>query len=171
MSTQPVIQPTVTVQGTTNDEPSLPDLSVLAVPDGHVLSFRARAKGVQIYPYDPATRTFGAPHPEAILLTDDGELIHHSKGPTWQAADGSSVVGKKEHGVHAPAEDAIDWLLLSVTTHGGPADGKLAQVSFILRVYTKYGKAPSPDSVRPDAAEIPVFYEAEYFFYIPQDGV
>jgi Protein of unknown function (DUF3455) len=169
MSTQPVVQPTATFQGKTTNEPSLPDLSVLAVPDGHVLSFRARAKGVQIYPYDPATHTFGSPHPEAILLTDDGELIHHSTGPTWQAADGSSVVGKKEHGVHAPVDDAIDWLLLSATTHGGSAVGKLSQVSFIQRVYTRYGKAPSPDGVENDAAaEIPVFYEAEYFFYIPQ---
>jgi hypothetical protein len=41
-------------------------------------------------------------------------------------------------------------------------------VSFIQRVYTKHGNAPS-SSCDPDVAgtEAPVFYEAEYYFYVP----
>jgi len=169
MATQP-IRPVRVIQPKTNGQPALPDLTVLAVPDGQVLLFRARGKGVQIYPCDPATCTFGPAHPEAILLTDDGDLIHHSKGPTWQAADGSLVTGKVVQKVPAPADNAIPWLLLSATP-GGTPDGKLSNVSFIHRVYTQYGNAPSAGCDPADAgAETPVFYEAEYYFYAPQDG-
>jgi hypothetical protein len=103
------------------------------------------------------------------LVTDDGQLIRHSKGPTWLAEDGSSVVGKVLQKVSAPADDAIPWLLLTATP-GGTADGKLSNVSYIQRVYTQHGNPPSQgcDSADPDA-ETPVLYEAEYYFYVPQD--
>lgn len=114
MATQP-IQPARAVQTTANGLPSLPDLSVLEVPDGHVLLLKARGKGVQIYPCDPKSHTFGAARPEAILLTDDGQIIHHFKGPTWRAADGSLVVGKVAKKVPAPTDNAIPWLLLTAT--------------------------------------------------------
>ncbi len=146
-------------------QPSLPDLTVLAVPADQVLAFRARARGVQIYPCDPQTHTFGAARPEAILVTDHGDIIHHFKGPTWQAADGSQVVGTVVHKTPAPDPDAIPWLLLS-TTPGGTPDGMLSRVSFIQRVYTKYGNAPAGGCS--SAAETPVLYEAEYYFYTPK---
>jgi hypothetical protein len=167
MATQP-IRTTRTTQPATSDQPSLPDLTVLAVPAGQVFLFSARGRGVQIYTCDSETSTFGPPRPEALLVTDDGDLIHHFKGPTWQAADGSLVVGTVIKKVPAPADDAIPWLLLSATP-GGTPHGMLSKVSFIQRVYTKHGTAPSDCDIDDMDVEIPVFYEAEYYFYVPQD--
>lgn len=148
-------------------QPSLPDLTVLAVPAGHVLLFKARGRGVQIYPRDPSTHAFGPAHPRAILVTNDGDIIHHFKGPSWQAADGSTVVGTVVHKVPAPADDAIPWLLLSAAPppDGSPV-GLLSKVDYIQRVYTEYGNPPSSGCGGDDAGSAtPVFYEAEYYFY------
>lgn len=158
---------TTATQPTTVPDPSLPDLSVLAVPAGHALLLKARARGVQIYPCDPNTHTFGAPHPEAILVTDEGEIIHHFKGPTWEAADGSNVVGTPVHKASAPDPNAIPWVLLS-TVPGGTPEGTLSNVSFIQRVYTKEGNPPAGKWDPNWSTEIPVFYEAEYYFYAPK---
>jgi hypothetical protein len=168
MGTQPVRQADIT-QPPTTGQPSLPDLTVLTVPAGQVLLFRARGKGVQIYTYDPVTHLYGPPRPEAILVTDDGQLIHHSKGPTWLAEDGSSIVGKVLQKVSAPADDAIPWLLLTATP-GGTADGTLSNVSYIQRTYTQHGNPPSQGCNSADLdTETPVLYEAEYYFYVPRD--
>jgi hypothetical protein len=91
----PYFMATPSMQPGMTDQPSLPNLTILAVPAGQVLLFEARAKGVQIYPCDATTHRFGSPHPEAILVTHKGEIIHHTKGPTWTAADGSFVTGTK----------------------------------------------------------------------------
>jgi Protein of unknown function (DUF3455) len=161
--------PTTAVQSTSTGQPSLPDLTVLAVPADQVLLFKARGRGVQIYPCDPTTHAFGPARPEAVLVTDGGSIIHHFKGPTWQAADGSLVVGTVVHKVSAPADDAIPWLLLTASP-GGTAGGKLSNVSFIQRVYTKRGNAPSSGCDANEAdSETPVFYEAEYYFYVAND--
>jgi hypothetical protein len=82
---------TPSVQPAQVPQPSLPDLTVLAVPADHVLLFKARGRGVQIYPCAPSTHAFGPAHPRAILVTNDGDIIHHFKGPSWQAEDGSIV--------------------------------------------------------------------------------
>ena len=148
-------------------QPSLPDLTVLAVPAGNLLLFKARGRGVQIYPCDPSTNAFGPAQPRAILVTNDGDIIHHFKGPSWQAGDGSIVVGTVVHKVPAPADDAIPWLLLSAASppDGSPA-GLLSNVDYIQRVYTEYGNPPSSGCDGDDAgSETPVFYEAEYYFY------
>jgi hypothetical protein len=159
---------TTTMQPTPAGQPSLPDLTVLAVPTNHVLLFKARGRGVQIYPCDTATHKFGPAHPEAILVTHRGDIIHHSTGPTWTAADGSLVVGAVVQKVAAPADDAIPWLLLTATPGG--TVGMLSNVSFIQRVYTERGNAPSHGCDVNDAGtETPVFYEAEYYFYVPKD--
>lgn len=170
MATQP-IRPARSLQFTIQGQPSLPDLTTLAVPDDQRFLFRAQGKGVQIYTCDPVTHLYGPARPEAVLVTHDGGLIHHSKGPTWTAEDGSFVEGKVVQKVAAPAEDAIPWLLLTAIP-GGTSDGKLSNVSYIQRVYTVKGNAPSKGCDPADAGrETPVFYEAEYYFYVPQDCV
>jgi hypothetical protein len=160
--TTPSIQPAELAQ------PSLPDLTVLKVPADQVLLFKARGRGVQIYPCNPSTHKFDPPHPKAILVTDDGDIIHHFKGPSWQADDdGSIVVGTVKYKVPAPADDAIPWLLLSAAPpSGGSPVGLLSNVDYIQRVYTRYGNPPSDACDEDDAGtETPVFYEAEYYFY------
>jgi len=157
----PSMQPTPTV------DPALYDLTVVAVPDGNVLLFKARAKGVQIYPCDPTTHKFGKAHPDAILVTHEGHIIKHTAGPMWTAADGSSVKGTVVVAVPAPAENAIPWLLLSTGQVPGTPDGMLSNVTYIQRVYTERGTAPAHGCDADDDAgkETPVFYEAEYYFY------
>jgi hypothetical protein len=146
-------------------QPSLPDLSVLTVPTGQVSYRKARAKGIQIYPCN-ADQTFGQAHPEAILVTYQWEIIHHYKGPNWEAADGSFVVGTVIQKASAPDPDAIPWLLLS-TKPGGTENGLLSKVSFIQRVYSRFGNAPAGGCNPDGSTETPVFYEAEYYFYVP----
>ena len=107
---------TQSTQPTPSGQPSLPDLTVLAVPANQVLLFKARGRGVQIYPCDPATHAFGPARPQAILVTAGGDIIHHFKGPTWQSEDGSLVVGTVVHKVPAPADNAIPWLLLTASS-------------------------------------------------------
>lgn len=161
---------TTASQPVTAPDPSLPDLSVLAVPAGHRLLSKARARGLQIYPCDPATHTFGPPRPEAILVTDEGEIIHHFKGPngpTWQTADGSSIAGTPVHKVPAPDPDSIPWLLLS-TVPGGTPGGKLSSVACVQRVYTKEGNPPAGPWDPNWSTDVPVFYEAQYYFYVPK---
>jgi hypothetical protein len=158
---------TPSVQPAQLAEPSLPDLSVLAAPAGHVLLFKARGRGVQIYPCDPSTHAFGPAHSRAILVTNEGDIIHHFKGPSWQAADRSIVVGTVVYKVSAPAADSIPWLLLSAapSADGSPL-GLMSSVDYIQRVDTQYGNPPSGGCDGDDAgSEIPVFYEAEYYFY------
>jgi hypothetical protein len=158
---------TPSVQPDRPARPSMPDLTVLAVPAGHVLLFKARGRGVQIYPCDPSTHAFGPAHPRAILVTNEGDIIKHFRGPSWQAADRSIVVGTVVHKVSAPAADAIPWLLLSAAPppDGSPV-GLLSSVEYIQRVYTEYGNPPFSGCDGDDAgSETPVFYEAEYYFY------
>src|SRR6266852_2638645 len=74
----------------------------LKVPDGQVLLLRAYGKGVQKYVCTASATgaKFSPPVPHAILLKDDrdeGDLVAiHFGGPTWEALDGSSVVGDKD---------------------------------------------------------------------------
>lgn len=160
-------QATPSIQPTPGVDPSLPDLTILTPPAGQVLLFKAHAKGVQIYPCDPATHKFGKARPDAVLVTKEWDIIHHTSGPKWTAADGSWVTGTVLKSVAAPAENAIPWLLLQ-TTSGGP-NGMLSKVTYIQRVYTEHGTAPAHGCDADEAGrEKPVFYEAEYYFYGPE---
>jgi hypothetical protein len=70
------------------------------------------------------------------------------------------------HKAPAPAGDTIPWLLLSAAPppNGSPL-GLLSNVDYIQRVYTQYGNPPSGGCDGDDkGGEIPVFYEAEYYF-------
>jgi hypothetical protein len=139
----------------------------LAVPAGNKLRFSNDAIGVQIYGCD-ATATgyawvFRAP--EATLHGHKGKLAGtHYAGPTWQANDGSTVVGAKV--AEAPAADpgAIPLLLLGAASHAGK--GRMSDVTYIQRLETTGGKAPATGC---DAAHIGeavrVGYTATYYFY------
>jgi len=59
--------------------------------------------------------------PRANLFDDNGRLIiAHFGGPTWQATDGSTVVGRAEASSTVDAS-AVPWLRLAATsTAAGP---------------------------------------------------
>ena len=119
----------------------------------------APAKGVQIYECRDAKWVFVAP--EADLFDRSGRKIgRHYAGPTWEAADGSKVVGAVKE--RADAAGAIPWLILS-TKSAGP-DGAFSKVTSIQRLSTSGGVAPSGACAEAGAkARVP--YTADYYFF------
>ena len=143
----------------------IPD--ILNVPPGNVLFLRAYGRGVQKYTC-PVTPTSAAV-PHAILLIGPGKegnlVAIHFAGPTWQALDGSLVVGDAAKATHFPApdRDGIDWLLLPARPTSG--NGLFSKVTYIQRLYTDGGKPPASCDL--NQAEVLVEYSAQYLFYVP----
>lgn len=143
--------------------------SALAPPADTTLKFALDAQGVQRYQCVQSTAGFAwmfvAPDADLFPLRNaNGLLIHHFGGPTWLYKDASSVVAARVSGATIdPA--AIPWLLLEVTSHGGPR-GQLTDVEYIQRLSTTGGNAPSSgcdaDHVGTEAT---VLYTARYAFY------
>jgi hypothetical protein len=140
------------------------------VEDGNKVFLVGHAIGVQIYRCNAGATGFswGLVAPRADLYGDNGKLIvTHYGGPTWEAKDGSTVVGSRVDGVMMD-ETAIPWLLLkkATTTHGADGD-RLTDTTFIQRVATTGGLAPAAGTCNADTvgdvAEIP--YTADYYFW------
>jgi hypothetical protein len=115
----------------------------LQVPEGQVLLLWAYDKGVQIYTcplIEPPRAT-----PNTILLTgdrDEDDLVAiHFAGPSWQATDGSIVVGDAANAKHlvAPDPDDLDWLLLPAKSTS--SNGLFSKVTYNQRLFTDGGKA------------------------------
>ena len=140
---------------------------ILNVPPGNVLLLRAYGIRVQKYTCPVYATAKAVPH--AGLLAGDrheGDLVAiHFAGPTWQALDGSSVVGDAANAKHfaAPERDGVDWLLLPAKSTGG--NGLFSRVTYIQRLYTDGGKPPA--SCNPNQTEVLVDYSAQYLFYAP----
>lgn len=149
---------------------TVPD--ALQVPAGQRLSLEANASGVQIYvcgaaPTDPAQAQWVFKAPEAALADAAGaSLGKHYAGPTWEGNDGSKVVGEVKAKQDDPAGLAIPWLLLAAKSTSG--DGVFGRVSYVQRLATKAGKAPSGGcSTAELGKEARVPYQALYRFYVP----
>lgn len=146
--------------------PAAPDVpSDIAVLEGNKVFLVAHAVGVQIY---SCNATSSGPKwelvaPRANLYGDNGQLIAtHSGGPTWEARDGSAVVGQVE--ARVPMPSTIAWLRLRAvpTTDSG----RLAGTTFIQRTATTGGVAdPATCTVEDlgDVVEVP--YTADYHFW------
>jgi len=149
-------------------EPSVP--GKIAVGSGHKLFLVTHATGVQIYSCNATAGGYawGLVAPRAELYGTNGKLIGtHFAGPTWQARDGSSVVGQRVDGVTVDA-DAIPWLLLSAASTSAGSDGdRFAGTTYIQRLATTGGIAPPAGDCNADTAgdraEIP--YTADYYFW------
>ncbi|GAB3762187.1 DUF3455 domain-containing protein [Ramlibacter monticola] len=144
----------------------------LAPRGSHTLLESVAARGVQVYECRPDAGAPGGARwvfvaPQADLFDAGGAQVGtHYGGPTWEAADGSRIVGAVEARADAPQADAIPWLLLSAKSVG--PDGRFAKVTSVQRVNTSGGVAP----VRPCAAgEVGdterVTYTADYVLYAP----
>ncbi len=130
-----------------------------------------RAKGVQIYACAASGDSFGWKFkaPEAILLDPLGqEAGRHFAGPSWQAKDGSIVVGEPLVSSSGEA-GAVPWLVLRAKSHSG--EGLFEAVKYIVRSRTIGGVAPSTgcDKDHP-TAEAKVDYTAIYTFFSAQDA-
>jgi hypothetical protein len=147
------------------DVPDVPD-NIAVKEAGHKVFLVGHATGVQIYTCDGSAWNFDAPR--AVLRDDRGKVVStHFGGPTWEAKDGSYVVAQRVDGVTVDPS-AIPWLLLSRKSSGAGEDGdRLAGTTFIQRVATTGGLAPSPETCTPSAASttVEVPYTADYYFW------
>ena len=102
------------------------------------------------------------------VLVEEGHkpFALHYGGPTWMAMDGSSVVAARVDSAPATSGTAIPWLLLKATANGGPAGGTFTSTTFIQRVNTAGGQAPTTGCDAAHAgASAPVSDTADYYFY------
>jgi hypothetical protein len=119
------------------------------------------AKGVQIYRWDG--QAWAPVGPSAKLYADaggNGLVGTHFAGPRWQSLSGSTVRGEVLDRCVYDA-NAIPWLSLKGIPETGP--GVFAHTTFIQRVNTVGGKAPSAPGSLNEVVEVP--YTAEYYFY------
>lgn len=136
-----------------------------------VVLLKAQASGVQIYickakPSDgkvPRSYEWVFQAPEADLSgSDGGKLGRHYAGPTWEAADGSKVVGAMLASAAAPGN--IPWLLLAAKSTSGR--GLFSNVAYVERAFTAGGTAPKSDADAAHAGtQVRVPYTATYVFY------
>jgi hypothetical protein len=149
--------------------PSVP--AALQVPAGNELQLHVSAVGVQIYvwtinPTNAALSSWVLKAPHAVLFgtekDEKGDVLGiHFSGPTWEANDGSKVVGTRIASSNVNAH-AIPWLLLSGTSAGD--GGIFAETTYIQRVDTVGGLAPTTPGIV-GGEEVLVPYIADYYFY------
>jgi hypothetical protein len=154
--------PTVLAAGSGNDNraPEVPD--GIAVPAGNKVHFHGFGVGVQIYTWNGTS--WGAAVPEAVLFAGNGVVAIHFAGPTWESNSGSQVVGALPPRFVTVDTNAIPWLLLEAVEDGTHGPGIFANTTYIHRVNTTGGKAPSADGTFVgQVARVP--YTADYFFY------
>jgi Protein of unknown function (DUF3455) len=142
----------------------------LQVSMEQTLVSKVSAKGVQIYQCKPRANNpnqfeWNLKAPQADLFDIKGQKIGtHYKGPTWEANDGSKVVGEVKSKADSPNKNAIPWLLLSSKSNQG--NGIFSNVKYIQRVDTVGGKAPLKGCARTNiGAEVSVNYTSDYYFY------
>jgi hypothetical protein len=152
------------------DGPKAPVVpSEIAVPEGNPLFIEALADGVQIYTCkakdDGAGYEWSFSAPEATLRDESGAVLgKHYAGPSWEANDGSRVEGKVQAKVASSDTAAIPWLLLA--TEGVGTDGIFAKTTFIQRLETVAGVAPTDGCDEASmGTEARVPYTATYYFY------
>lgn len=141
-------------------------------PAGQKVQFRFHTlpNSVQIYTCKPVGESFAwtGPDPDAVLVDSAHKLtVHHYKGPTWEATDGSIVRSQGPLAIHfLPTQPgAVHWLEL-------PAKGgskQFAKVTLIHRIDTAGGVAPSeqPCDAHHAGDQERVDYSATYLFYAP----
>jgi len=150
------------------DAPVVP--GKIQVEEGNQVFLVGHAVGVQIYVCDTAGTGYAwrLLAPRADLYGDNGKLIvTHFGGPTWQATDGSKVIGQRVDAVTQDAS-AIPWLLLSAASKSSGPDGdRLAGTTFIQRVNTTGGLTPPAADCNAGAfgAQEEVPYTADYYFW------
>lgn len=126
----------------------------------------AMASGVQTYSCE-----FDAQHqlqwvfksPLATLYDASGKaIIRHAAGPSWQADDGSRIIGHVIATRPSTANNSIPELLLETKSTSG--NGPLSEARYVQRVNTVGGLAPkAPCSSEHQTGSTP--YLAEYVFY------
>jgi Protein of unknown function (DUF3455) len=124
------------------------------------------ASGVQVYSceYD-AQQHLGwvFKNPQATLYDARGQaLIRHSAGPSWEADDGSRIVGHVIAQTPSATAASVPQLLLETRSTG--ASGMLSAIRYVQRVNTVGGAMPAAScSAEHELGSSP--YIANYIFY------
>jgi hypothetical protein len=146
--------------------PAVPE--EIAVPEGHKPFLLGHAVGVQIYTCTTVAGGFawGPATPRADLFDDHGSVIvRHFGGPSWQAKDGSTVVGRRDRTLSVDAT-SIPWLRLAASSSPGADGDRLAGTTYIQRIATTGGLAPAAEQCNASTADaVPVPYTADYVFW------
>lgn len=102
--------------------------------------------------------------PVATLSSTSGDILgRYYAGPTWEARDGSKVTGKQV-AVSPAAPGSIPLQLVKANPSTG--EGAMAKVSYIQRLNTQGGVAPSlPCGTDQKGQRQQVVYKADYVFY------
>jgi hypothetical protein len=164
------VAPWPLVQVATAGPPAPAVPSEIEVLEGNKVFLVGHAVGVQIYSCNAATSGYAwaLVAPRANLYDDNGTLLAtHFAGPTWQAKDGSYVVGQVEKRVTVDPT-AIPWLRLAVASRAAGADGdRLFATTYIQRIATTGGLAPPAADCTADTARTiaKVPYTADYYFW------
>ncbi|HEX3602765.1 MAG TPA: DUF3455 domain-containing protein [Steroidobacteraceae bacterium] len=142
----------------------------LRVPAAQPLLKELHATGVQIYECqaakdDASQFEWSFKAPEAVLSTKAGKKIaRHYGGPTWEAKDGSRVVGDIVSSSPSQKPNSIPWLLLRARATS--ANGLFSGVQFIQRINTVGGSLPARGCRREQAGQqLRAAYTADYLFY------
>jgi hypothetical protein len=143
--------------------------ATLRAPEGQKLVETMHAVGVQVYVCqatkdDPARLEWVFKAPEADLKGRGGRSKgKHYAGPSWEAKDGSKVVGSPV-AKESPDLKSIPWLLLTAKATSGK--GIFSDVRSIQRLRTVGGMAPSGGCGQSMLGqELRVSYSADYLFY------
>ncbi len=145
----------------------------LKTPDGQKVRFRFQTQphSVQIYTCRQTSQGFAwaGPDPDAILISADRKLIvHHYKGPAWEATDGSMVRSDGSLARHflPQNKDAVHWLELPAKVQSK----QFGRVTFIQRIDTSGGLPPSdqPCDAQHAGDQERVPYSATYLFFVPK---
>jgi hypothetical protein len=160
--TPPAQQPMV-------DNAQLPE--AVRAPSGHQAAWHTTGTGQITYECRdrkdmPGQQEWAFVAPVATLTLPGGKIVgKYFAGPTWQANDGSSVTGKQ---LAVSPVGAGNIPLQLVKASPGVQAGDLQQVSYIQRLNTKGGVAPSlPCGPDQKGQKQQVDYQADYVFYKP----
>ena len=126
-----------------------------------------RGQGAQVYEctHVAAAYAWQLKGPDAKLIDSQGRVAgRHFAGPSWQAQDGSIVVGAPVAVGEAPRQGDVPWLVLTAKSHSG--SGLFGAVSYVVRSATQGGTAPRTgcDAAHLGAEER-VDYTATYTFF------
>lgn len=142
------------------------------LPNGNKRVVTFFADGVQKYKAqevagsDPVAYEWVFVAPQADLYdASNNKVGTHTAGPNWQLSAADSMFGQSFNPARpAPGNDpsTIDWLLLMPKTGKTPT-GVFADVSYVQRIATKGGKAPTTPPVNATAT-VDVKYTAIYRF-------
>lgn len=103
--------------------------------------------------------------PEAELYDARGRTVgRHAAGPSWQASDGSQIVGTVKERADAPIADAIPWLRLGARSVG--PEGSFSKVTSVQRLNTVGGVAPGAGCTAETTGTMArIAYTADYRFF------